>query len=52
MGHAAVADLGSAVTVSAHTTHRGGYEVKPSSYRTVKVKGFALPAAASAGDAA
>ena len=47
LGHAAAANLGNGVTVSAPTTHRGGYEVKPTSYRTVKVKGFSLPAGRS-----
>lgn len=44
LGSATVADLGNGVTVSAPTTHRGAYEVKPTSYRAVKVKGFKLPA--------
>lgn len=49
MGHAAVADLGNGVTISAPTTHRNGYEVKPSQYRTVKVRGFSLPASGADG---
>lgn len=52
LGTATIGDLGNGATVSAPTTHRGVYEVKPTSYRAVKVKGFKLPAGASSVDAA
>lgn len=43
LGSAAAATLGNGVSITAKTTRRDGYEVKPSNYRTVRVKGFALP---------